>query len=339
MRWLRLLALAVCLGLFGFTEAAPAQAAGPPPPVPDKSWWVESFTSTHLWSAQTDPAVDYGGIPPRTFLLVVAPQTSPRLFVYVPWTKNYAYVDSRSVGPSGPPSPAWLAAVSGTPPPAGNQAAWVGRAAAGGLVELQAPSNSSAIRQSLPAGTPVQVVAWVVGDELMAGNWTWGQLADGGFAYSESLQAMAPTVPPTPPASHPAGKWIDVDLLLQTIVAYQDGTPVYLASVSTGSPGWETPLGGHVIQRRVADETMNGATLDHTGLDAWRANHLGYDLSHVLNTQYFDNQGDALHANYWLPADQFGIPHSHGCVGMRLADAQWFWNWADLGVPVLVRAS
>jgi lipoprotein-anchoring transpeptidase ErfK/SrfK len=64
-----------------------------------------------------------------------------------------------------------------------------------------------------------------------------------------------------------------------------------------------------------------------------------YNLSHVHETQYFDDQGDALHENYWTPVAQFGIPHSHGCVGLKPADAQWFWNWATIGVPVVVRAS
>lgn len=338
LRWFRLLACAVGLGLFGVLPVVPALAAGPAQKA-FTPWWVESFASTHLWSAQSDPAADYGAIPAWTFLLVVAPQTGPRLSVYVPWTKNYAYVDSRSVGPSGPPSAEWLAAVNGTPPPTLNQPAWVGRAAAGGLIERQAPTGSSVVLQTLPAGSVVQVVAWVVGDEQAASNWTWARLADGGYAYSLSLQVVLPTAPPPPPANHPAGRWIDVDLLQQTAVAYQDATPVYLASVSTGSPGWETPVGVHVIQRRVAAETMNGATLSHMGLDAWQASRIGYKISNVLDTQYFDGQGDALHENYWLATTQFGIPHSHGCVGMKSSDAQWFWNWANSGVPVVVRAS
>jgi hypothetical protein len=224
-------------------------------------------------------------------------------------------------------------------PVSGNRPTWVGRVVGNGVAERQATKIRAVKGKSLPPGTFVQVVAWVVGEEQTIGNWTWGQLADGSFVYSTEVQAVAPTRAPQVSADHPTGKWVDVNLLQQTAVAYQDSTPVYLASVSTGSPGWETPLGTHLIQRRVADETMAGATLSHLGLDSWQAARVSYNIDHVLDTQYFDDLGDALHANYWLPSSQFGIPHSHGCVGMRLADAQWFWNWADYGVPVVVRAS
>ena len=57
-------------------------------------------------------------------------------------------------------------------------------------------------------------------------------------------------------------------------------------------------------------------------------------MTNVLYTQYFDDTAEALHENYWLPATEFGVPHSHGCVGMPLAEAQWFWNWASYDVPV-----
>jgi lipoprotein-anchoring transpeptidase ErfK/SrfK len=301
-------------------------------------WWVQNFLPTDLWSALSDPAVDYGAVPQWSYLLVVAPQAGPRLSVFVPWTKNYAYVDARSVGPSGAPPAEWLAVIAPDPAKSvASAAAWLGRVVANGLVERQAPTARSATRFALPAGTPVQVVNWVVGDELTSGDWTWAKLADGSYAYGESLQIVRPGNPPPIPQSHPAGQWIDVNLLQQTAVAYQDATPLYLAIVSTGSPGWETPVGLHSIERRVADETMVGATLSPLGLDTWQLAHLSYDISDVLDTQYFDDLGDALHENYWLPSTRFGVPHSHGCVGMQRADAEWFWNWAAVGTPVLVQ--
>jgi hypothetical protein len=329
-----LLSALIAIGLTLESGATGVSAATKTPP-PFQQSWVETFVPTHLWSAAVDPAVDYGQIPQWTFLLVVAPQTTPRLAVWVPWTKNYAFVDAKSVGPSGPPSAAWLAAVSASQQP-GASANWQGRVVAGGVPERQAPSSQAAIVQTLPGGTPVQVVGWVVGDEVNYTHWTWAKLADGGYAYADLLQVTPPTSPPAIPPDHPAGQWIDVNLLHQTAVAYQDGTPQHLAIVSTGSPGWETPTGLFHIWSQVADATMDGSTLNHLGLDAWHAARTNYDLTHVLFTQYFDSAGDALHDNYWLPAADFGVPHSHGCVGLQLADAQWFWNWASTGVPVLI---
>ena len=48
-----------------------------------------------------------------------------------------------------------------------------------------------------------------------------------------------------------AERWIDVDLSDQTATAYVGWTPVYVASVSTGKPGWQTPTGTFYIWRRV----------------------------------------------------------------------------------------
>src|ERR1700687_2194613 len=110
-----ILAFAISFGIYGLISVSPASAADPSPP-PFASWWVETHLPTHLWSAPTDPAVDYGAILPWTFLQVVAPQTGPRLNVIVPWTRNYAFVDAKTVGPSGPPSPEWLPAGDGAHP-------------------------------------------------------------------------------------------------------------------------------------------------------------------------------------------------------------------------------
>ena len=292
-------------------------------------WWVQNYQTAHLWSGPTDPALDYGAVPQWSYLQVVTPQSGPRLYVYVPWTKNYAYVDATNVGPSGPPPPDWVTSFLSS---------WTGTVIADSLIERAAPSASAAVVKTLPTGSVVNVAAWVSGDEVVPGDWTWAQLSDGSYCYTEGLQIVPPTTPPPPPDVHPSGKWIDVSLLRQTVVAYQDSSPVYMAIASTGSPGWETPIGTHLISRRVENETMKGSTLTSLGLDALQLSRAHYNLQNVLYTQYFDGSGDALHDNYWLPEHEFGVPHSHGCVGMQLADAKWFWDWADYGVPVVVHA-
>ena len=58
----------------------------------------------------------------------------------------------------------------------------------------------------------------------------------------------------------------------------------------------------------------------------------GYDLDHVLWTQYFTYAGHALHDNYWRPLSVFGHEAtSHGCVGMVEVDALFLWNWVGAG--------
>jgi lipoprotein-anchoring transpeptidase ErfK/SrfK len=108
------------------------------------------------------------------------------------------------------------------------------------------------------------------------------------------------------------------------------GNSVYhTALVTTGKDGWDTPVGEFRINYRVYDETMTSASI---GAEEY------YVLDHVLYTQYFTGEGHALHLNYWRPDSVFGHERtSHGCVGMRLADAEFFWNFVGTGSRVVVQ--
>jgi hypothetical protein len=299
----RILATALTLSLAASISASPARAAsdGFTPT------WVSTIEFTHLWSGPDRFAIDYGPVATGMSLLVVRPSSGSRLFVYVPGSHNYAYVDGISVS-----------ADRATQGPD----VWQGRVAAE-LYVRAAPSRQANLLEVLPAGTRVQVVAWVEGDVVVPGDWTWARFADGTYGYGEALTSVPPAHAPLPPTDHPLGQWIDVNLLQQTVVAYEGDQPVHFAVASTGSPGWETTTGTHPILRRVADERMRGSTLN---LSPDRQPRATYDMPHVRYTQYFSDVGEALHQNYWLADGQFGIPHSHGCVGLRTADAAWFWT-------------
>jgi lipoprotein-anchoring transpeptidase ErfK/SrfK len=140
---------------------------------------------------------------------------------------------------------------------------------------------------------------------------------------------VPPPNPPAIPGSEVAGeRWILVDIENQTATAMIGERALYSALVTTGKSGWETPRGTFRIGYRVADETMTSVSI---GAEEF------YVLEHVLYTQYFTNEGHALHLNYWRPDYYFGnIPSSHGCVGMRLADAEFFWNFATNGTRVTI---
>jgi lipoprotein-anchoring transpeptidase ErfK/SrfK len=155
-------------------------------------------------------------------------------------------------------------------------------------------------------------------------------LGDSTFLYSSVLRPVALPAAPSPPDEPFTGRWIDLNLTHQVVVAYEGVNAVRLARTSTGRPGWETAPGRYSIQRRVEKETMESASL--IGLDAQRAD---YKVENVRWTQYFSADGKELHENYWKPRDEFGIPSSHGCAGLVAEDAFWFWNWADVGVPVI----
>ena len=124
---------------------------------------------------------------------------------------------------------------------------------------------------------------------------------------------------PDPGATIADGKQIIVDLSDSMTYAYEDGVLVFSTIVSTGLPSTPTVTGEFTIYHRLRSQTMSGP---------------GYYLPNVEYVQYF-YQGYALHGTYWH--ENFGEPMSHGCVNMTNSDAQWFYEWADYGTPVLVQ--
>lgn len=87
------------------TAAAPLRAFGEV----FEPFWVQAHRFTELWSATGADARSFGPLPRWSYLKVVASGAGSRLHVWVPYTKNYAYVDASAVGPVGAPSAAALA--------------------------------------------------------------------------------------------------------------------------------------------------------------------------------------------------------------------------------------
>jgi len=138
----------------------------------------------------------------------------------------------------------------------------------------------------------------------------------------------------TPPAGVDFGedeRWIAVNLTTQRAMAFVGAQPVRVALVTTGMPGWETPIGDFRIYQRVENETMDSVAL---GIPIDSPD--GWYVDNVLYTQYVYS-GITLHYNYWRPQSYFGnIPSSHGCVGLGYVDAKFFWDFADIGTRVVV---
>jgi hypothetical protein len=89
------LVLVTSLILAFLTSLFPVQASATSDSFP--SQWVSTSQVTHLWSGPDHVAVDYGPITAGSSLPVVRSPSGPRLFVYVPWTRNYACVDAAAV--------------------------------------------------------------------------------------------------------------------------------------------------------------------------------------------------------------------------------------------------
>jgi lipoprotein-anchoring transpeptidase ErfK/SrfK len=125
-----------------------------------------------------------------------------------------------------------------------------------------------------------------------------------------------PVPPPTSLGGISEGRWIDVDLSEQQLTAYAGDTPVHSLLVSTGLPATPTPVGQFRIWIKLRYDDMAGT---------------GYYIEDVPFVMYF-HEGYGLHGVTWH--GNFGHPMSHGCVNLPTQEAEWLFNFAEVGTLV-----
>ncbi len=190
------------------------------------------------------------------------------------------------------------------------------------------PSTSAKVVEELVYGDPVEVSAWIRGEEVFEGANLWAQLGRNRFVYARNVGRSAPVAPPPLPPDAPAtGPWLDVNLTQQLMIAYDGRNATRTMVTTTGMAGWETPPGFYFINHRVANETMTSGAI---GAESF------YKLEDVLFTQYFTDRGHAIHFAWWRTPETIGRPGSHGCLNVLLDDARFLWDWCTIGTPVSV---
>jgi lipoprotein-anchoring transpeptidase ErfK/SrfK len=125
---------------------------------------------------------------------------------------------------------------------------------------------------------------------------------------------------PAPPNSD---RSIVVSLSQQALWVYEGGEVIDSTYVSTGTEKFATPTGLYYVNTKVDSQTMEGV--------------LGgeyYNVPDVPYVMYFTDRGHAIHGAYWH--DNFGSVMSHGCINLPLDIAAWMYNWAPMGMAVLI---
>lgn len=113
-------------------------------------------------------------------------------------------------------------------------------------------------------------------------------------------------------------RWIEVNVATQRLIAWEGRTPIYAVVISTGTDDHPTIPGSYAIQSKHRTARMQGED---------------YDVPDVPYTMYYYG-GYAIHGAYWHR--RFGTPVSHGCVNVAVNHAEWLFNWATVGTPVVV---
>jgi hypothetical protein len=118
-------------------------------------------------------------------------------------------------------------------------------------------------------------------------------------------------------------KRIYIDLVSQSVTAFEGENPVLVARCSSGDRGTTTPLGDFRTYHK-------GPSIHMTNQGDAVANI--YDLPGVPWVSFFTGSGVALHGTYWH--NDYGRPRSRGCVNLKSEDAKFIYRWTRPEVPV-----
>ncbi|RMG66158.1 MAG: murein L,D-transpeptidase [Chloroflexi bacterium] len=140
------------------------------------------------------------------------------------------------------------------------------------------------------------------------------------FAASEPLLAGSSDAEHGATRYARRGKWIEVVIAEQRLIAWENGRMIMSTPVSTGTRSTPTPRGTFRIYSKYVRQRMRGP---------------GYDLPNVPYVMYFRRGGYALHGAYWHT--DFGQPRSHGCVNLPITAAAWLYHWAPHGTVVVIQ--
>jgi hypothetical protein len=151
----------------------------------------------------------------------------------------------------------------------------------------------------------------------------WYRIAPDEWIEGRFIGRVIPSI--TPPPGVENGRWIEVNLMEQTLAVYDQGRLIFATLVATGLDPFFTKPGLFQIQRKLDSTPMSGSfAADRTDY---------YYLEDVPWTMYYDH-ARALHGAYWRTA--YGFPQSHGCVNLTPADSHWLYDWANVGDWVFV---
>lgn len=173
----------------------------------------------------------------------------------------------------------------------------------------------------LYAGNMVKVLSQAQGENVQ-GSKIWYRIDGGRYAgawiHSSLVQKVAPpqaSLAPNPSGGN-AGLWIVVSKSNSTLTVIQNGNPIFVTYTSLGVTGRQTPSGVYGTYSKYVADRMTSSTVP----DALNA----YNLPNVPWTQYYTESGAAIHGAYWH--DDFGGPHSEGCINLTWTDSWYVFN-------------
>ena len=116
-----------------------------------------------------------------------------------------------------------------------------------------------------------------------------------------------------------------VDIANHNMVVERNGQVIRRVPVTTGKPGWDTRNGVKVIMSKDREVVMDAATID---VDKGDPEYYRLDVEYAMRVTW---SGEYLHAAPWSVSSQGEENVSHGCTGMSISDASWFYEISKTG--------
>jgi hypothetical protein len=128
-------------------------------------------------------------------------------------------------------------------------------------------------------------------------------------------------ITPISPNINPEDKSIDVILDKQVVRAFVGDRCVFVSKAATGKGIQKTPSGTfRTFHKRPTAHMVGGTDIDNY-----------YDLPGVPWDTYITEDAVAFHGAYWH--NDFGTPHSYGCINLPVDAAKWIYRWTIPSVP------
>jgi lipoprotein-anchoring transpeptidase ErfK/SrfK len=176
-----------------------------------------------------------------------------------------------------------------------------------------------------------ETVHWVTSAVKAADGSIWYRLLDDKFEQyyyvpashirpipNEELTPLSPNVPDE-------NKRVEVRLDDQLLLAYENAQIVFATRISSGgkrlSGKYTTPIGNFITYHKRPTRHMAAGDIASNG----------FDLPGVPWVLYITEGGISFHGTYWH--NDYGRPHSHGCINLAPQAAKWLFRWTRPTVP------
>ena len=123
----------------------------------------------------------------------------------------------------------------------------------------------------------------------------------------------------------------NVNVKKHTMTVMIGGKLARTIPITAGKDGFTTRSGVKVIMEKYRTKRMDAATI---GIKPGDPNY--YNISDVQWAQRVTSSGEFVHGAPWSSGSQGSANVSHGCVGMSLKDAQWYFGQTLRGDPIIV---